>query len=227
MLVAGLALPFSSAQTAFCPPAGEHYRLVQTAQEHGTADDVQRKARPWEAQERPVQPSPDLPAADAQQRNTSRLNPQDGVCRLHLTQQVGVSYSNACVTKCETKFLCMCTFESFNVLHADGSQMFLYWSITWVYWNSCPTGRCLPHVQLQVITSPWRNTGLILHTVEIWVFHDKESCAFCWFSPRFFCSNGFLKEVIEVNKMNDSLQSELQVRDCRRGVLRLCLNVPF
>lgn len=30
-------------------------------------------------------------------------------------------------------------------------------------------------------------------------------------SPKFFCSNGLLKEVSEVNKMNDSLQSELQV----------------
>uniref|UniRef100_H3CJF3 BRCA1-A complex subunit Abraxas 1 n=1 Tax=Tetraodon nigroviridis TaxID=99883 RepID=H3CJF3_TETNG len=29
-------------------------------------------------------------------------------------------------------------------------------------------------------------------------------------SPKFFCSNGLLKEVSEVNKMNDSLQSELQ-----------------
>uniref|UniRef100_H2VEW9 Abraxas 1, BRCA1 A complex subunit n=1 Tax=Takifugu rubripes TaxID=31033 RepID=H2VEW9_TAKRU len=32
--------------------------------------------------------------------------------------------------------------------------------------------------------------------------------------PKFFCSNGLLKEVSEVNKMNDSLQSELQ-KACR------------
>ncbi|CAF94329.1 unnamed protein product [Tetraodon nigroviridis] len=43
-------------------------------------------------------------------------------------------------------------------------------------------------------------------------------------SPKFFCSNGLLKEVSEVNKMNDSLQSELQVRE-EIGALRPCLNV--
>lgn len=36
---------------------------------------------------------------------------------------------------------------------------------------------------------------------------------FFYSSPKFFCSNGLLKEVSEVNKMNDSLQSELQVRE--------------
>lgn len=74
------------------PPAGEHHRLVQTTQEHGSADDLQRKARPREAEERPVQPSHHLPAANAQQCNTSGLNPQDGVRRLHLTQQVAILF---------------------------------------------------------------------------------------------------------------------------------------
>ncbi|TWW66149.1 BRCA1-A complex subunit, partial [Takifugu flavidus] len=47
--------------------------------------------------------------------------------------------------------------------------------------------------------------------------------------PKFFCSNGLLKEVSEVNKMNDSLQSELQVGlgVGVGGALRLCLKVPF
>lgn len=47
---------------------------------------------------------------------------------------------------------------------------------------------------------------------------------FRYSSPKFFCSNGLLKEVSEVNKMNDSLQSELQVRE-EIGALRPCLNV--
>lgn len=34
---------------------------------------------------------------------------------------------------------------------------------------------------------------------------------FCCFSSKFFTSNGLLREVSEVDKMNDSLQSELQV----------------
>lgn len=107
-------------------PAGEHYRLVQTTQEHGTADDVQRKAGPWEPEERPVQPSPDLPAADAQQRNTSRLNPQDGVCRLHLTQQVGISYSNACLFAIVLSSVKLCVDLDFTVcVHFDlGVLMF-------------------------------------------------------------------------------------------------------
>lgn len=71
-------------------PAGDRYRLVQAAQEHGSADDVQRKAHPREAEDLPVQSSYDLSSTNTQQRNTSRLNPQDGVRRLHLTQQVGV-----------------------------------------------------------------------------------------------------------------------------------------
>lgn len=34
------------------------------------------------------------------------------------------------------------------------------------------------------------------------------------FRSKFFASNGLLKEVNEVNKMNESLQAELQVRGC-------------
>lgn len=67
---------------------GERDRLVQTAQEHGPADDVQGEDRPREAEERSVQPSHDLCAADAQQGDGARLNSQDGVRLLHLTQQV-------------------------------------------------------------------------------------------------------------------------------------------
>lgn len=74
------------------PPAGEHHRLVQTTQEHGSADDLQRKGHPREAEERPVQPSHHLPAANTQQCSTSGLNPQDGVRRLHLTQQVAIFF---------------------------------------------------------------------------------------------------------------------------------------
>lgn len=108
-------------------PAGEHHRLVQATQEHGTADDLQRKARPREAEERAVQPSPDLPAADAQQRVTDRLNPQDGVRCLHLTQQVGISFLIVClfiwrwnaiglsrVTMSEPTFNCICTLCVFS-----------------------------------------------------------------------------------------------------------------
>lgn len=103
-------------------PAGEHHRLVQTTQEHGTADDIQRKARPREAEERAVQPSPGLPAADSQQRIAHRIDPQDGVCRLHLTQQVAISCLDVClfirqwnaimlsrVTTSEATFNCICT----------------------------------------------------------------------------------------------------------------------
>lgn len=67
---------------------GQCDRLVQTAQEHRPADDVQREDRPREAEERSVQPSHDLCAADAQQGDSARLNSQDGVRLLHLTQQV-------------------------------------------------------------------------------------------------------------------------------------------
>lgn len=67
---------------------GERDWLVQTAQEHGPADDVQREDCPWEAEERSVQPSHDLCAADAQQGDGTGFNSQDGVRLLHLTQQV-------------------------------------------------------------------------------------------------------------------------------------------
>lgn len=121
------------------------------------------------------------------------------------------------VTMSEPPFKCISAlwFVCFHVLPADASQTFLCWSITWGYWNSCPTGRCPLRVPPQVITSPWRNTGLILRTVEILGFflspHKIIEHIFFYSSPKFFCSNGLLKEVSEVNKMNDSLQSELQV----------------
>lgn len=67
---------------------GECDRLVQTAQEHGPADDVQREDRPREAEERSVQPSHDLCAADTKQGDGAGLNSQDGLRLLHLTQQV-------------------------------------------------------------------------------------------------------------------------------------------
>lgn len=103
-------------------PAGERYRLVQTTQEHRSADDVQRKARPREAEELPVQSSHDLSAANAQQHNTSRLNPQDGVCRLHLTQQVGVLYINVFFF-----FLFFLQCETIMLLHITASQNFTFW----------------------------------------------------------------------------------------------------
>lgn len=88
-------LHFSSAQITHCAfSAGERHRLVQTTQKHRSADDVQRKACPREAEALPVQSSHDLSVANAQQHNTSRLNPQDGVRRLHLTQQVGLLHLN-------------------------------------------------------------------------------------------------------------------------------------
>lgn len=69
-------------------PAGQRDWLVQAAAEHRSTDDIQRKDCPREAAERSVQPSLDLCAADAQQVDTSGLNSQDGVRRLHLTLQV-------------------------------------------------------------------------------------------------------------------------------------------
>lgn len=38
----------------------------------------------------------------------------------------------------------------------------LCWSIIWVYWSSWRTGRCRLRSLQQVITSPWRNTGMVL-----------------------------------------------------------------
>lgn len=64
---------------------GECDWLVQAAQEHRPADELQGEARPREAEERSVQPSHDLCAADAQQGHNTGLNSQDGVRRLHLT----------------------------------------------------------------------------------------------------------------------------------------------
>ena len=68
--------------------SGERDRLVQTAQEHWSTDDLQRKDHPREAEESSVQPTHDLRTANAQQVNGFRLHAQDGVCCLHLTQQV-------------------------------------------------------------------------------------------------------------------------------------------
>ena len=100
----------------------------------------------------------------------------------------------------------------------DVSSTFPYWSTIWVYWSSWRTGRCLLRVQLQVTTSPWRNTGNILLTVIspqcVYIIINKYIWCVCvssWWSSKFFSSNGFLREVNEMNKMNDSLQSELQV----------------
>lgn len=70
---------------------GECDWLVQTAQEHRAADELQREARPWQAENRPVQPTHDLCAADAQQGHNIGLNSKDGVRCLHLSQQVSGS----------------------------------------------------------------------------------------------------------------------------------------
>lgn len=67
---------------------GECDWLVQTAQKHRAADELQREAHPWEAENCPVQPSHDLCAADAQQGYNIGLNSQDGVRCFHLSQQV-------------------------------------------------------------------------------------------------------------------------------------------
>lgn len=53
--------------------------------------------------------------------------------------------------------------------------------------------------------------------------------SFCRFSSRFFSSNGLLRDVGEVNKMNESLQSELQVsggRTRRRVASCRCSHSP-
>lgn len=68
--------------------AGERDRLVPAAQEHGAADDLQGEDGPRESEERPVQPTHDLPAADAQQGDGAGVDPPDRVLGLHLPQQV-------------------------------------------------------------------------------------------------------------------------------------------
>lgn len=67
---------------------GECDWLVPTAQEHRPANELQREARSREAENRPVNPSHDLCAADAQQGHSIELDSHDGVCCLHLSQQV-------------------------------------------------------------------------------------------------------------------------------------------
>lgn len=47
---------------------------------------------------------------------------------------------------------------------------------------------------------PYNGTGFLL--TEMWF----------WSRSKFFCSSGSVKEVSEVNSMNESLQVELQVR---------------
>lgn len=71
---------------------GECDWLVPAAEEHGSTDDVQGKDRPREPEVVSVQPSHDLCAADAEQADVSGVDPQDGVRRLHLTQQVKIRH---------------------------------------------------------------------------------------------------------------------------------------
>lgn len=80
---------------------GERDRLVPAAQELGAADDLQREAGAREPEERSLQPSHDLCAADSHQDDTARLHAQDGVLGLHLPQQVALwVYLNIFISAC-------------------------------------------------------------------------------------------------------------------------------
>lgn len=120
----------------------------------------------------------------------------------------------------------LCYRESMNccvslLLCEGASWTSLCWSIIWVYWSSWRTGRCRLRSLQQVITSPWRNTGMVLpREQEIYL---SSVCFIMWLvfyrsSAKFFSSNGQLRDVNEVNKMNESLQSELQVSSSRKCV---------
>lgn len=67
---------------------GEFNWLVQTAQEHRAAYDVEGKAGPSQPEQRSGQSWADLPVADAQRGHIRWLHPRNRIRGLQVTQQV-------------------------------------------------------------------------------------------------------------------------------------------
>jgi len=74
-----------------CFTLGECHWLVQTAPEHGAANDVKGKAGPRPPEPGSGQSGADLPAAHAQRGHGRGLHPRNGIRGLHVTQQVSLA----------------------------------------------------------------------------------------------------------------------------------------